>query len=175
MKVKMTFYFVVFLMQIGFAQNSNEFFNAIRHNDVELVQKAIQNDKTIINKKNEQGFTPLILASYYHRIKIAKLLLNNNASINIKSDMGTALMAATYKGDEQMVALLLQHNANPNIFDDKGTSALHLACTFNKPNIIKLLLAHKAVKNSKDAQGKTPLDYAISNNNIEIIKLFEHE
>ncbi len=175
MKVKMTFYFVVFLMQIGFPQSSNEFFNAIRHNDVELIQKAIKNNKILINQKNEQGFTPLILASYYHRIKIAKLLLVNNVSVNVKSDMGTALMAATYKGDERMVALLLQYNANPNIFDNKGTSALHLACTFNKSSIVKLLLEHKADKKSKDAQGKTPLDYAILNNNIEIIKLFEHE
>lgn len=176
-KVTKIFWVVIFLCINTFiyAQQKEDFFDAIRNNNLTVFNTNLKQNKIVVNKKNTKGFTPLILASYYNRIKMAKILLENQADINVISNMGTALMAATYKGDLEMVNLLLKNNANPNITDDKGTSALHLACIFNKTEIAKTLLEHHAQKNLLDAQHKTALDYAVLNNNIELIKLFEHE
>lgn len=176
-KVTKIFWVVIFLCINTFiyAQQKEDFFDAIRNNNLTVFNTNLKQNKIVVNKKNTKGFTPLILACYYNRIKMAKILLENQADINAISNMGTALMAATYKGDLEMVNLLLKNNANPNITDDKGTSALHLACIFNKTEIAKTLLEHHAQKNLLDAQHKTALDYAVLNNNIELIKLFEHE
>ncbi len=175
-KIAKTYWIIIFLAinTFTYAQKTN-FFDAIRNNDIPQINQIIQKDRSVVNIKNKSGFTPLILASYYNRTEIAKILLAHQADINAISNMGTALMAATYKGDLQMVNILLENKANPNIADKKGTTALHLACIFNKTEIAKTLLQHKAKINLIDAQQKTALDYAVLNNNIELIKLFEHE
>lgn len=167
--------FVFFIIQNSFSQKKDTFFDYIRNADFSAIKDTIEKDTTIINKTNDKGFSPLILASYYHRIAIAKYLLEHKANVNYLSDMGTALMAATYKGDYEMVKILLQFNPNVNLTDRKGTTALHLACTFNFKEIAKMLLKHKANTNLKDTQNKTALDYAILNKNIELIKLFKNE
>ena len=170
------YWIIVFLTISNFtyAQKTN-FFDAIRNNDIVQITQKIKNDNSVVNKRNKNGFTPLILASYYNRIEIAKILLAHQADINAISNMGTALMAATYKGDLEMVNFLLDNKANPNITDKKSTTALHLACIFNKTEIAKTLLRHRAKTNLKDAKQKTALDYAVLNNNIDLIKLFKHE
>jgi ankyrin repeat protein len=178
MKLKVqifSFLFIVFYIQNGFSQEQTTIYDAIRDGNLTLVKKQIERDSVLVNTTNKNGFTPLILASYYHKTAIARLLLENRAKIDVRSDMGTALMAATYKGDNEMVELLLEYQQNVNLTDNKGASALHLACIFNFKKIAKMLLNNKADSHLKDAHNKTALDYAILNNNIEIIKLFENE
>jgi ankyrin repeat protein len=168
-------FLVLFIVQNSFSQTQNDIFDYIRDDNLTALKNTIKKDTTLVNIIDKKGFSPLILASYYHRLAIAKFLLEHNAKINTQSEMGTALMAATYKGDKEMVNLLLQYNPNTNLTDNKGTTALHLACIFNFNEIARLLLNHKANTNHKDAQNKTPLDYAILNKNIELIKFFENE
>jgi ankyrin repeat protein len=174
--VKIVFFTLcIVVVQISFAQQTDDFFDLIRNNQIIKVKKAIQKDSTIINKPDPKGFTPLILASYYNRLDIALTLLKNGADVNSYSDMGTALMAATYKGDLEMVKLLLNYKTDVNKTDNNLKTALHLACIFNYNNIAKQLIKHYAKTNVKDANNKTPIDYCILNNNIELIKLFEYE
>ena len=173
--VSISFILLFVMYQTGYSQQENSVFDAIRNNDIVNFQESITNDKTIINKKNGRGFTPLILASYYNRLEMVKALIAKNADIDTNSPMGTALMAATYKGNTDIVKTLLEHHANVNIPDENGTTALHYACFLNNTEIATLILDKNPNTNSKDNKGKTPLDYAILNDNITIIKHFNHE
>jgi ankyrin repeat protein len=174
--IKIVFFTLcIFVVKISFSQQTDDFFNLIRNNQIIKVKEAIQKNVTIVNKHNSKGFTPLILASYYNRLDIALILLKNGADVNSYSDMGTALMAATYKGDLEMVKLLLNYKADVNKTDSNLKTALHLACVFNFNDIAKQLIKHSARLDIKDVNTKTPLDYCILNNNIELIKFFEYE
>ncbi len=167
-------FFILSTPIFGFSQD-NTIYDAIRNKDIKKVELIIENQPKQINNKNNKGFTPLILASYYNNQEAVKLLLKNNANVDVISPMGTALMAATYKGNVAIVKMLLAYQADVNLSDEKGTTALHYACLFNNTTIAKLILKKKPKRNIKDVNSKTPLDYAVLSDNIELIKLFNHE
>ena len=131
-----------------------------------------KNPKSIENR-NENGFTPLILASYRGNISVVKILLENGASINAKSDMGTALMASAVKGNIEITQFLLEKKADPNIADTNGNTALIYAVQFQNIAILKLLLDFKADKLLKDKSGKTAFEYAVFSGNELLINLLK--
>lgn len=151
----------------GFSQNN--VFNIARSGTVEELKILVSNTPDVINTKNENGFTPLILACYKGNIAVAKFLIKHSKTINTSSDMGTPLMAATYKGQEELVQLLLEKNANPNLADSNGTTPLIYAVMSRNTNIISLLLKYKADKALRDKDGKTAFEFAVFSENQEII------
>ncbi|WP_395057533.1 ankyrin repeat domain-containing protein [Flavobacterium sp.] len=167
--LKITFLSIVLMAfsSSGFSQNN--VFNIARLGNIEELKILVNKDSEVINTKNENGFTPLILACYKGNVAVAKFLIENSKTIDTSSDMGTPLMAATYKGQVELVQLLLENNANPNIADSNGTTPLIYAAMFGNTNIMSLLLKYKADKTHKDKDGKTAFEFAVFSGNQEII------
>ncbi len=164
------------LTQTVFAQTN--VFDIARSGTVEQVRELFKTNPESINSKNENGHTPLILATYRGNVAVAKFLIENSKTINVAADMGTPLMAATVKGDVDLAILLLENDANPNLTDDNGTVALMYAIQFQNIDLVKLLLANKADKTLKNKEGKSAFDYAIKSGNqviIDLIKTMTHE
>jgi ankyrin repeat protein len=149
--------------------SQNDVFNAARSGTVEDLKILVYKNPEIINTKNENGFTPLILACYKGNVAVAKFLIENSKTIDVSSDMGTPLMAATYKGQAELVQLLLENKANPNIADSNGTTPLIYAAMFGNTKVMSLLLKYKADKTHKDKDGKTAFEFAVFSGNQEII------
>ncbi len=165
---------IVLLLVVFFAFSANVFsqkdvFNVARSGTVEDLKILVNKNQEVINTKNENGFTPLILACYKGNVAVAKFLIKNSKTIDTSSDMGTPLMAATYKGQVELVKLLLENNANPNITDSNGTTPLIYAAMFGNTNIMSLLLKYKADKTHKDKDGKTAFEFAVFLGNQDII------
>ena len=140
---KITLLSIVFVAFSTSAFSQKNVFDTARSGTVEDLKIVMDNNPEVINTKNENGFTPLILACYKGNIAVAKFLIENSKTINTSSDMGTPLMAATYKGQVELVQLLLEKNANPNIADSNGTTPLIYAVMSRNTNIISLLLKYK--------------------------------
>lgn len=161
----------LFLFQLGFSQT--DIFDIARKGTVEEVIYAMKQNPDIINSLNDQGYSPLILASYRGNTTVAKFLIQKVKDVNGNSPMGTPLMAAVVKGNEEIVTALLDNNANPNLTDAHGTTALIYAVQFKNPVILKILLSHNADKSKIDDKGKTAFEYAVFSNNDEIINLLK--
>ena len=87
-----------------------------------------------VNLKNEEGKTPLHLASEAGLLDIAKLLINHDADLNAIDDNGDSpLYLATIKHHETVAALLSKHGAK-NI---KGSAAQRLDS--EKKKFIKMI------------------------------------
>jgi ankyrin repeat protein len=124
---------------------------------------------------NDQGYTPLILASYYNHIEAVHYLLETSkVDVDIQSNMGTALMASVVKNHVDLSLLLLSFGADPNLVDANGTSALHYATMFQHKELVHALIKADADPNLKDQTGRSALDYAHLLNNKNIINLFKH-
>ena len=62
----------------------NRIFNVIKSNDIKKIEEIIKNDRTLLNKLNNNGLSLLHILVIKKNIKIIELLLKNVADINIK-------------------------------------------------------------------------------------------
>jgi ankyrin repeat protein len=106
--------------------------------------------------------------------QVVKLLLDNMAYINAKSDYcGTALGVASIKGYDQIVELLLSNGANVNA---PGIFGLALSCAVSGgyAEIVALLIHNGAdvnARNYSNIETDNPLWIALSRRRIKIAKL----
>ena len=181
-----------------------EFFNAVEDGNIEQIKSLlnknnyininvfgiakilIENNKNVIEKKdieidfkNEDGYTPLMIASYKGNADIVKLLLEYNASVDITNyDNYTALIYACLYGRADVVKILLEHKADMYIetkLENNHLTALMLACSQNHTEIVRILLENGYDPNYKNKKGETALIYTafIKNDkpSTEIIKI----
>ena len=166
-------YFILLFISFSTLYAQKNIFDICRNGSIEEITILYNENPDIINKRNESGYSPLIIACYHGNETIVAFLVNLVNDINGSSDYGTPLMAAVVKGNINIVKLLLEKNADTNITDANGTNALHYATIFKLEDIAKLLVNAGAKIDIKDQHGKSPLDYAILNKNEEIIKILK--
>lgn len=96
--------------------------------------------------KDNDGRTALHWAAVFGRIKVARLLLANQAPLNALDTLGgTPLSEAAAQGYEEMVELFVNIGANVNLFDkQKGQSPVACAALFGRTDIVAYLLEHGA-------------------------------
>lgn len=124
----------------------------------------------VINRKNQRGFTALMLAAINSNDKstekTVKILLKHKAKIDLQHEYGwTALMCTAFYSrtlsSEKTVKLLLKHGANVNIRDKNGFTALILATCqsgqHSTENTVRMLLKYGADINMQSNDGETAL------------------
>ena len=151
-----------------------------------ILKNYISTNQDEINKKNAEGWTALHIAARNSNIygsEIVKLLLENNADVNLTDKIGfTALMlAAKYSNTEsslETVKLLLEKGANINLINKYGWTALMWAVQYSNSSsnleTVKLLLEKGANVNLTEKNGRTVLMMAArysNRNGLETAKL----
>lgn len=128
--------------------------------------------KKSLNEKSEvDGLTPLIYATMSMQEVLLKYLLAQGAKVNDKIDRNqrTALHVAININALKLAAMLINHGADVNSIDDKGNTALHdaIRLTREKNENLQLLsfialLTQKGAKwDLPNKEGVTPKDLAI--------------
>lgn len=166
-------YILSFLFLSFFSIGQNNVFDIAKNGTAQQLDSLYQMDPTILMSQNEQGFTPIILASYKNNIEIVDYLLQKKVDINTSSPMGTPLMAAVVKNNLTIVSKLLNAKANPNLTDANGSSALHYAVIFKLYDIIPLLLENKANVDLMDKTQNSPKMFALASKDEKLINLFK--
>lgn len=158
----------------GFSQEKS-IFDIARNGSLLELKAAVKNNPDIINKVSKEGYTPLTLSCYSGNNEVAKYLINNVKSLNVKSGYGTPLMAAVVKNNTELATLLIKKKANINATDPNGTSALHYAVMFDLEDITKLLVLANANTTLKDNRGNSAMDYAKIKGNSKIIEILNNK
>jgi ankyrin repeat protein len=116
---------------------------------------------TVSPSRCPQGFTDLIVASYFGHKAVVRLLLSEGADVNVKANHGrTELHEAAKKRHEAVARLLLENGADVTATDRHGRTALHLAVSNNCDAVVRQLLKNRADIDAKDEKGWTPLHEA---------------
>jgi len=114
-------------------------FESSRKGYIKTVQHFI--DKGIdVNLQSKYGSTALIIASFYGKNDVVKLLLQHpNIDVNLQdSYRNSPLIYASFRGDVEIVKNLLQHkDIDISLKNDKGETALNLAETDEIKELIK--------------------------------------
>jgi len=119
------------------------------YGNLKLVQKLIEY-KADIHAEDEDGWTPLYLATLGHDLKdgsVLRLLLEHGADVNVrtKDDGWTPLHQVSYAGVPEVVRLLLDHGADVEAKNNDGKTALQCASGRRRDEIVTLLRQHGAM------------------------------
>ncbi len=167
------FFCILLFPLLCFSQQKNVF-DVAKNGSIEEMKLLIEQNKDTINAKNQNGFTPLLLACYRGNTAVAEFLINKVKNIDEMTAEGTALVASVYKGDKIISEKLLKKGANPNLQSAQGITALMYAVQIQNIDLVKLLLNYKADKKIADKSGKKAFEYAIFNKNKELINLLKN-
>ncbi|MGK6353253.1 ankyrin repeat domain-containing protein [Parapedobacter sp. DT-150] len=163
------------------------------------IDDLLNGTPTLSKQKTSHDISPLLLACYYNKPQIVKVLLKHIDELTIHeaaaanlleqvqamiedhpdsldevSDHGfTPLGMATHFGHEDIVRFLLAKGADPNIQSQNGYSVypLHAAIGSGFDGIAKMLIEAGAEVNVFQASRTSPLHVASQNGNIDLIIL----
>lgn len=113
--------------------SAGELFAAIKAGDEAAVGRALDADRSLLSARTNMGESPLLLAAYHRQGRVARLLLDRGAPVD--------LFEACAIGDRARVQEVLQ--ARPDLLDahaPDGFTPLTLACYFGHEEVVKHLL-----------------------------------
>lgn len=132
--------------------------DASRTGDLNLVKQLVEEDRELVNAKNNNGTAPLHYASSGKHLDIQKYLIEKGADVNAKErDLSTPLHYAAVRNHQEGASLLIAKGANINALDNEKHTPLHLAAQYGIKDIVSVLTKCGANLEIKDDYGRTPL------------------
>ena len=173
--------YLIVMMLLGLLNLQNkvtaqtkDVFELCRSGNTADLKILLQQDTSLVNFKQSNGFTPFIIATYHGQVAISELLIKQGADINAQDRSGnTALMGLCFNGNIELVKLLLNNKVIVNQLNLNHASALIFAATFGHAEIILMLLKAGADKSIKDSNGKTAYDQAMMQGNDAVAQLLK--
>lgn len=136
----------------------------------------METHKYIINVKDADGFTPLILACLHEKYNVVKFLLENNADVNARNIRGTTpFIAAVHKGNVYVANSILNKMdvkfASINTPKTDGYTALMIASEHGNQDMVKFLVENGANVNAINVERNNAIMLASKGGHMEIVKL----
>ena len=147
---------------------SAELFTAIKSGDTATVEKLLDQDRALVDARDEKGISPLLIALYHGKNDIATAILRREPKLNV--------FEASAAGDAARVREMVGDRAQANAVSPDGYSALGLAAFFKRREVVRYLLDQGADPRPASRQGGfTPLHSAVATDagraDVEIVRM----
>ncbi len=177
-----------------------EMMDAVKAGDVDKVKALLATDPALVNAKDDDGNSAVLIASYSGKTVVRDALLAHQPALNVfeataahasqhvkdlmtrdpslinmfSHDGFTPLHLAVFFGHTDIAHMLLTFNPDVSAVsrNEMMVQPLHSAATGNHYDICKELLARGADVNAVQQDGFTPLMAAAQNGNIALTELF---
>lgn len=173
---KWTFLLAALLSTMVWADSFNDFFSAVKRDDVSAVRQLAQRGFDL-NTRNEEGEHALFLALRDDAPAVSAFLLaQSKVQVEIRTPKDESpLMMAALKGKLEAAQRLIARQAEVN---KPGWAPLHYAAT-NADDVslpmVRLLLEHHAYIDAESPNGTTPLMMAAHYGHPSVVKLLLEE
>ena len=147
-----------------------EFFRCVSGGDMSAVVLFI-NAGMGLESRNEQGWTPLMVALFEGREDIALFLIKKGANINFSDRSGyRPIHWAAYKGYSTVIREIALRGADVNTTTHFGWPPLLQAAARGHANAVETLIELGAQVNAHDNEGWTALHKACSNDDRTVVQ-----
>ena len=166
---KLIFLTVLFSFNVSFAGSYDDFFQAIKSDDVPKLQRVLARGFDV-NTVDPQGQFGLLVALREPSLKVASALIDTpKIDLNVVSIQGESpLMLAALKGQFELTQKMIQKGADVN---KVGWTPLHYAASTGQVNVMSFLLENYAYIDAASPNGTTPLMMASMYGSPESVKL----
>ncbi|XP_043088850.1 transient receptor potential cation channel, subfamily N, member 1 isoform X2 [Puntigrus tetrazona] len=126
--------------------------------------------QSAINKHAKNGWSPLLLAAEQGHTAVVKILLLNNARVDVFDEEGkAAIHLAAEQGHQDIVDILLAHKAFVNAKTKLGLTPLHLSAQSGSARLVRLLVeTHQASVDALSLKKQTPLHLAAISGQLDV-------
>lgn len=146
-------------------------YGAAQVGHVDLIRMLLLNGADI-DVSNDQGSTPLHVATDRIHHDAVRYLLEANASVAVRNNDGeTPLLRAARNGSLACASLLLAHGAPVTASCRHGRTALFLAASNGHVKIVQMLLDAGSQVDARSNVGNTPLTAAIMGNHHDVVRM----
>ena len=136
----------------------------------EIIKLLIESGAEV-NAADNNGLTPLYVATQKGHERVVEYLLTHGAEVNVADKNGvTPLYVATQKSHERVVEYLLTHGAEVDAADNNGITSLYVATQKGHERVVEYLLTHGAEVDAADNNGVTPLMAAAFNGHERVVE-----
>ena len=140
---------------------------AVANDDLNETRNLISGGENV-NRKEEDGTTPIFIAVENGNLPMVQLLLDAGAKINARNkEKQTPIMRLDPDASVAMVDLLLRYGAKVNQVSKLGNTALILAAHGAQPEVLKALIDAGAALDVQNEEGMTALMIAADADNLE--------
>lgn len=151
----------------------NDWFSKARKGDIKGLKALIAHGFNP-NIQDAQGYTAIILATYYDRLETVEDLIKSGAKPCLADHKGnTALMGAAFKGYLELLHELKDAGCSVNAQNHAGQTAMMIAASAGHTDAVDALLAMDADPNIEDSAGATAMSLAATHGKTEVVNLLK--
>jgi len=147
--------------------------HAARISDEQVLTELLKGNANV-NVTDEDGCTPLIIATKNNNLFFVEHLILAGANVNtVDKDGNTPLILAAFNNQTAIAELLLENGAAINQQNQHGSTALMLAVKYLNNDTVKVLMLHGADQTICDSKGMRATDFAEQQGNEVAIALLQ--
>ncbi|XP_060838155.1 histone-lysine N-methyltransferase EHMT2 [Rhopalosiphum padi] len=137
---------------------------AAKNGKLECCKIILNNQPSMVNWKDNGGWTPLVWACENSHIDVVKFFISFIPNTRISDDENNvALHWAAISGCLEVVQCLVEYDSEVNMLNEAGETALHIAARKNAVDIVSFLLDKGAMAWHRNKGKKRPIDLCLPN------------
>ena len=141
----------------------------------DLAEHLTLNHPEQVNAIGGYYVSPLAAALGAGHFKVAQLLCQHGADVNVRGYRRRTLLCDASDGRREIIEWLLHRGADPNIEGRNGWTPLHFAASRGRTKIAEILLRYGAVVNVQNNDYEIPLHLASKRGHVDLTRLLlEH-
>lgn len=142
------------------------FIEKVKAGDLSTVRELVESDNSLVNARDANGTSAVLLAVYYGQKEVADLLVETGASIDI-------FEAAALGDVGRLKELLGAHPEQALSYSHDGWTPLHLAAFFGRVDAANALIAAGPDLNAlaKNSNANTPLQAAVASQKVNLARI----
>jgi ankyrin repeat protein len=150
---------------------AGEIHDAAAAGDSHKLKALLAADPSLLESKDDNGFTPLAKACFTKQVVVANLLLDKGANVNVTDYFRmTPLHRASYVSGQDVALLqrLLDKGADVNARGNNGLTPLHFAAYSGHLKVATFLIEHGADPNASDKYSGPIVTSSISGTVLQV-------